>query len=388
MIAFPGADGAVADIVIIAWTRVDTLRACLQSLADMEAAPTFGVRIAANGATEEVRRFLRDEVSGATVVEIAENIGFGGGCNAAAAGSRAENLVFLNDDAVVATDWLSALVDAAARTGATAVSALMLNPDGTVQEAGSRVRADAGTVQFGAGLSVEEAAQRGLLTERRVDYGSGASLLVRRDAFESVGGFDEAYRPAYFEDVDLCFRLASAGMTVFFTPAARATHASGGSTAASLRFRDFASDNAGALFTSRWAATLATAPSPDEPIDRLCRVEAPDYAAVPVRAHEEDATAAALEIQRGYAAWLERSLDSAQSESQGLRAELERQRAAADAAKATADETAKLLEVERLRAESLGDRAHDLDRQISSLIDANPVNLLRWHSRARRTRAQ
>jgi GT2 family glycosyltransferase len=329
-VAFDSHDDLVADVVVIAWERVDTLRACLESLSAMVGAPPFGVRIAANGASAEVREFLRDEVVGATIVDIAENIGFGGGCNAAAAGSIARNLVFLNDDAVVHQDWLSALVRCADAMDATAVGALLLNADGTVQEAGSRVRRDAGTVQFGAGLGLDEAARLALLTPRRADYCSGASLLVRREAFETLGGFDEVFRPAYFEDVDLCFRIAAGGGAVYFAPDARVTHIGGGSTSASIRFRAFASDHAGALFARRWAQTLADAPSADEPVDRLCPVAPPDLQAVPRGEPVHDARSAALRVQREFAAWLESHLDEAEVEARHLRDELAAVRSADD----------------------------------------------------------
>lgn len=366
-LAFPAADNAVADVVIIAWRRVDTLRACLESLLAMTDAPPFGVRIAANGATDEVTAFLRDEVTGVTVVELEENIGFGGGCNSAAAGSRAPNLVFLNDDATVDPHWLSALLTAADDSGAVAVGGLLLNPDGTVQEAGSRVREDAGTLQFGAGLTIEEAQASEFLTLRRVDYASGASLLVRRDAFEAHGGFDEVYRPAYFEDVDLCFRLAAAGEAVYFAPAARATHESGGSTPRHARFRTYASDHAGDLFKARWHDTLATAPAGTDPIERLCAVSPPDLESVPPAEHSADARATALGIQRAYTAWLESRLDTVSPREDALQA---------------------ALEVERRRADSVDERVRELNEQIASLTEANPVNVLRWHARARRARGQ
>jgi N-acetylglucosaminyl-diphospho-decaprenol L-rhamnosyltransferase len=62
-----------------------------------------------------------------------------------------------------------------------------------------------------------------------VDWVSGACFLVRREAFEAVGGFDESYF-MYAEDVDLCWRLGRAGWTVGYVPDAEVTHHQGVST--------------------------------------------------------------------------------------------------------------------------------------------------------------
>lgn len=60
-----------------------------------------------------------------------------------------------------------------------------------------------------------------------VDQPAGAFLAFRREAWESVGGFDESYFPVWFEDVDFCFRLKQAGWDIRYQPAARALHAGG-----------------------------------------------------------------------------------------------------------------------------------------------------------------
>ena len=64
---------------------------------------------------------------------------------------------------------------------------------------------------------------------RDVDYCSGCGLLVRREAWEAAGGFDEAYFPAYREDVDLCLSLRARGYRTVYAPGARVVHHRGGS---------------------------------------------------------------------------------------------------------------------------------------------------------------
>jgi N-acetylglucosaminyl-diphospho-decaprenol L-rhamnosyltransferase len=80
----------------------------------------------------------------------------------------------------------------------------------------------------GDSLGDSTAAGDGTGTEL-VDWVSGACFVVRREAFEQVGGFDEAYF-MYLEDVDLCWRLGQAGWQVRYAPAAEVTHLQGIST--------------------------------------------------------------------------------------------------------------------------------------------------------------
>jgi hypothetical protein len=89
---------------------------------------------------------------------------------------------------------------------------------------------------------------------------------VRRDAFEAVGGFDPAYAPAYYEDVDLCFALSARGMPAVYEPRSRVVHARGASSpqerALALVLRNRA------IFRSRWRARLAGRPELPVPLER------------------------------------------------------------------------------------------------------------------------
>ena len=67
--------------------------------------------------------------------------------------------------------------------------------------------------------------------ERPVDFCSAALLLTRRQVFDSLGGFDERYRPAYYEDADYCARLWARGYAVVYQPNAAAIHHEFGSAA-------------------------------------------------------------------------------------------------------------------------------------------------------------
>ena len=215
-----------ASILIPVLDRLDLLIPCLRSLAALDDTPSHEVVVIANGTPESALATLAGQESLVVVIS-SLNLGFGGGCNWGARFARGRYLVFLNDDTVVEPDWLRALVEVAEddpRIGA--VGSRLLDPDGTLQEAGSIIWSDATTHPVGRGLPPGTPAYDSV---RDVDYCSACGLLVRREAWEAAGGFDEAYFPAYREDVDLCLSLRARGYRTVYAPGARVVHHRGGS---------------------------------------------------------------------------------------------------------------------------------------------------------------
>jgi GT2 family glycosyltransferase len=247
----------VASILIPVLDRVENLAACLLSLGRLTA-PTFEAVVVANGTSEDALVGLPDPES-LVLVRSPVNLGFGGGCNWGARVARGRYVVVLNDDTEVEPGWLEALVAVAQsdpRIGA--VGSRLLDPDGTLQEAGSVLWSDAGTHQVGRGLPPGSAAYGRV---RDVDYCSGCGLLVTREAWDEVGGFDEAFFPGYFEDVDLCLSLRNCGYRVVYAPTARLRHLGGGSTDPAQR--SAAAVRNGRRFIAKWSPALADyAPQP------------------------------------------------------------------------------------------------------------------------------
>jgi hypothetical protein len=163
------------------------------------------------------------------------NLGFASGCNQAASVARAPLLVFLNDDSLVQDGCIDALVRACESDPSIgAVGARILSEDGTLQEAGSVIWRDGSASHVGDGLARGSDA---FMEPRWVDYSSANGLLVVRSVWEEVGGFDEAYFPAYFEDVDFSLMLAAHGYGTKYEPRAVLVHRRSQST--SRVFREF-----------------------------------------------------------------------------------------------------------------------------------------------------
>jgi GT2 family glycosyltransferase len=198
---------------------------------------------------------LAAEVEGLDLVRNADNRGFGPACNQGAERARAPVLAFVNSDALVHAGWLAPLLSALERPGVVAAAPRLLNEDGTLQEAGALVGRGGRTASYGEGGDPAELAS---CFPRVVDYASAACLLVERAAFEKAGGFDPVYAPAYYEDSDLCLRLAAAGGRVVYEPGSSATHVRYGSGSSELA-REL-SDRNRATFAGRFAAQLADRP--------------------------------------------------------------------------------------------------------------------------------
>jgi GT2 family glycosyltransferase len=226
---------------------------CLASIAASTAAggTPYELLLVLNGAAPDVAPFVQRGLRGARVVDSSVNLGFGGGNIYAASLARGEYLLLLNDDTEVTSGWLDALVatlDGHPEAGA--VGSRILFPDGRLQEAGSLVFRDGSTTPVGRFDPPGT-----WLARRRTDYVSFCSTLIRRTAWEAVGGLDPAYFPAYYEDVDFCLALRDRGLAVLYEPASVVRHMESQSTG--WHFKEFLFRRNHKRLTAKWAPALA-----------------------------------------------------------------------------------------------------------------------------------
>jgi len=154
-----------------------------------------------------------------------ENRGFLDTANHGASLAKGEFLVFLNNDTLLTPGWLEALLapfEDNEKVGI--VGAKLLYPDGRLQEAGGIIFRDASGWNYGR---LEDPSAPEFNFRREVDYCSGACLAIRRGLFEKLGGFDPLFRPAYYEDTDLAFKVRQAGFLVVYQPRAQIFHLEG-----------------------------------------------------------------------------------------------------------------------------------------------------------------
>ncbi len=211
-------------IVMPVFGKIAYTVACLRSLAEHAGDVPFEVIVVDDASTDSTPARLA-EIGGIHVVRNAQNLGFVGSCNAGAEQAIGEFIVFLNNDTVVSAGWLDALLQCfAEEPDAGLVGAQLVYPDGRLQEAGGIVFSDGSGWNYGR---LDDPADPRYAFRREVDYCSGAAIMLRRDVFRELGGFDTRYAPAYYEDTDLAFAVRAAGKKVFYEPRSLVVHFEG-----------------------------------------------------------------------------------------------------------------------------------------------------------------
>jgi len=202
-------------VIIVSYNSAARLPRCLASLAGAD--EIIVVDNASCDGSADVAAEL-----GAKVIESGANIGFGAGCNRGAAIATGDYFLFLNPDASLTNGSLKALRQAA-----------LTYPDAAAFGARLEGEGEAARIQFQSYIEAQtrlhapaSAMPRG---ECCVGFLSGAALMVQRQSFEAVGGFDERIF-LYYEDDDLCYRLRRLGRALIFVPEAEVMHARGQSS--------------------------------------------------------------------------------------------------------------------------------------------------------------
>lgn len=219
----------LATIIVVTYNSARWLarqRAALEAQSDQR----WRLVVLDNGSRAEERPRAEQLPAGARVIQSEANLGFAEGNNVAVRGADTPYLVFLNPDAFPTPNWIATLFETAAR-----------HPE-AVAIGSTQIRADAEHVFDGTGdvLHASGLAYRSNfgkphttpLPSGETFSACAAAMLVRRDAFEAVGGFDARYF-CYFEDVDLGFRLRLNGGRILQSPDAIVAHIGGGAGGAS-----------------------------------------------------------------------------------------------------------------------------------------------------------
>lgn len=179
-----------------------------------------------NASSDETRR-LEVSVRGAIIIRNERNLGFLLAANLGLAQARAQAVLYLNNDVELGFGAVArALRRLESDAGVGAVGAKIIRSHGKLQEAGS-VLWNEGTA-VGYMRDASPLAPEANFT-RDVDFCSAVFLTCRTALVRELGGFDEAFAPAYYEDADLCVRMIGAGYRVVYDPAVVVTHLEFGS---------------------------------------------------------------------------------------------------------------------------------------------------------------
>jgi N-acetylglucosaminyl-diphospho-decaprenol L-rhamnosyltransferase len=224
-------------VAVVSYNTREELRACLNSLRGCE----HRVVVVDNGSTDGSADMVRADYPGAALLESPTNIGYGAAANRVFRRYSAEFLVLANSDVTFAPDAVAKLTGYLAQNPDVGlIGPRLVNPDGALQRSCFPLP---GSVRWIFDNDVACALWRivpgfrSLLLrlwkhdgERDVPWVKGAALAIRRSSFDDVNGFDESFF-MYYEETDLCVRMARKGWRIRFAPVTEVIHSGGASTA-------------------------------------------------------------------------------------------------------------------------------------------------------------
>jgi N-acetylglucosaminyl-diphospho-decaprenol L-rhamnosyltransferase len=226
-------------ILIVNWNARDPLARCLRSLSIFET--PFQIVVLDNASSDGSADMVARDFPQVRLLRETENHGFAGGVNRTRRAATSDRLLLLNPDIEVPT---AAAIDTLAQTldsdsGIGAVGGRLVNPDGSPQH-GFNIRRFPTIGSIAADLllldhlwpnnpATRHYAARDLADHQPadVDQPAAACLMVRASLFDALGGLDEQFHPAWFEDVDFCRRIRAAGFRIRYEPRATFVHHGG-----------------------------------------------------------------------------------------------------------------------------------------------------------------
>jgi N-acetylglucosaminyl-diphospho-decaprenol L-rhamnosyltransferase len=225
--------------VIVNYNAGPELRAAMRSIAQEMAGRPWEAVVIDNASTDGSSDYVWEFAPNARVLRNTVNVGFGRGINQGVEATSAPVILIMNPDCRIEPGGVKTMAaELESREGCAIVGPRVLDPDGS-EQGSARGDPDMLTGLFGRTgllrylLPSAAVSRRNVVSSgggsATVDWVSGACMLVRRSAFNDVGGFDARYF-LYWEDADLCRRLRARGYEIRYVPAAAAVHQVGHSS--------------------------------------------------------------------------------------------------------------------------------------------------------------
>lgn len=214
-------------VIIPVWNGRAFLPKCLDTLV-AQADAVHEIIAVDNGSTDGSAGLIADRYGQVRLFRNAQNLGFAHACNVGMRAATGDIYVLLNQDTQVEPGWAAALQTAFADPDAGIIGCRILSAaDRSLQHAGGRVHEVLGTPFH---LGKESAGEGAWDAPHEVEYVTGAAMAIHRRVVEQIGLLDERFFPAYYEDVDLCFRARAAGFKVLYRPEPVVLHHESAST--------------------------------------------------------------------------------------------------------------------------------------------------------------
>lgn len=214
-------ENITVSIVIPVYNNLKYTLECLLSISHYTKGVTYEVIVANDASNDETETAIK-AIPNIRLITNQENLGFLRNCNNALKYVKGKYVLFLNNDVQVTKGWLEPLLktfDDYSNVGA--VGPLILYPSGCLQEAGVSFSPNGSSIMVGLN---ENPNQPRFSYVRRVDYVSGACLLVPAKLLSELGGFSDEFAPSYCEDSDLCLKIQRAGYSIYNNPGSIIVH--------------------------------------------------------------------------------------------------------------------------------------------------------------------
>jgi GT2 family glycosyltransferase len=249
-------EGTRVSIIIPTRDRIEHLKTCVESIRRKTTYPDYEIIIVDNQSSEkealDLLEALNDE-SRISVIRYEEEFNFSLINNHAARHANGDFLVFLNNDTeIIDGGWLEAMLEVMQFPHVGIAGAKLLYPDNTIQHAGIALWHCGTAGHLLSRLPADDHGYFGMAdTIRNCSAVSAACMMIKKEVFDKIDGFDEAYAVSY-QDVDLCLRAREAGYRVVFTPFAALYHHESASTGTRADEREER------LFRANWAEKVPT----------------------------------------------------------------------------------------------------------------------------------
>jgi GT2 family glycosyltransferase len=208
-------------IIIPTWNGLKFIGQCLSSI-DSQLSSGDEIIVVDNGSTDGTPAVVKRDFPRVQLLQLERNWGFAGGINHGLRRAQGAVLILVNQDVVLLPDCLRLIQARLQNTGSALLGGKLFYPDRqTIQHAGGIIQMPRGDSNHFGYRQIDRGVWN---TPAEVDYVTGALFAFDRVLVNAVGLFDEGFYPAYYEEVDYCYRARAAGFPVICDPAIVALH--------------------------------------------------------------------------------------------------------------------------------------------------------------------
>ena len=229
-ISIPSFDYIDVSIIIPVYNKYNYTLNCIRSIITNSNNVSYEIIIADDCSNDQTIN-IHKKIKNIKIVKTNGNFGFLKNCNNASKFAQGKYILFLNNDTIVQKNWLSPLIDLMLDNKIGLVGSKLIYPNGILQEAGGIIWNDATGCNYGHNDDSDKSEYNYV---KEADYISGASIMIRKPLWDEIGGFDERYTPAYYEDTDIAYEVRKRGFKVMYQPKSVVIHFEGVSNGKNL----------------------------------------------------------------------------------------------------------------------------------------------------------